>query len=101
MVRHLEKKGRDLACGESVSDPSWGWRTWAMARRYVRRVSLAGRGAASISIWRFIRHSLGLKAPRGWGWLTNPKRAAYNRVYYRTSLGLGPFFRGLRGKKWF
>lgn len=26
---------------------------------------------------------MGFKAPRGWGWITNPKRAAYNRAYYR------------------
>ena len=31
--------------------------------------------------------SLGLKAPRGWGWITNPKKAAYNRVYNRTTRG--------------
>ena len=36
-----------------------------------------------------VRHSLGLKAPRGYGWLTNPKRAAYNRVYNRSTVGLG------------
>jgi acylphosphatase len=30
-----------------------------------------------------------MKAPRGWGWLTNPKKAAYNRVYNRTTFGLG------------
>ena len=36
-----------------------------------------------------MRHSLGLKAPRGYGWLTNPKKAAYNRVYNRTTVGLG------------
>lgn len=34
-----------------------------------------------------VRHSLGLKAPRGWGWLTNPKKAAYNRIYNRTTRG--------------
>jgi len=28
---------------------------------------------------------MGLKAPRGYGWITNPKRAAYNRVYNRTT----------------
>ena len=27
------------------------------------------------------------EAPRGWGWITNPKKAAYNRVYNRTSRG--------------
>jgi hypothetical protein len=36
---------------------------------------------------RYVRNSLGLKAPRGWGWLTNPKKAAYNRVYNRTTVG--------------
>jgi hypothetical protein len=36
---------------------------------------------------RAVRQRLGLKAPRGWGWLTNPKRAAYNRVYNRTTRG--------------
>ena len=32
---------------------------------------------------RYVRHSLGLKAPRGMGWITNPRRAAYNRAYNR------------------
>jgi hypothetical protein len=49
--------------------------------------SLRKRIAARTSPARFIRHSLGLKAPRGLGWLTNPKRAAYNRIYNRTSFG--------------
>lgn len=49
--------------------------------------SLKKRIAARISPARFIRHSLGLKAQRGWGWLTNPKRAAYNRIYHRTTFG--------------
>ena len=29
--------------------------------------------AARTSPARFVRHNLGLKAPRGWGWLTNPR----------------------------
>lgn len=49
--------------------------------------SLTKRIAARTSVKRYVRHSLGLKAPRGWGWLTNPKKAAYNRVYNRTSVG--------------
>ncbi len=51
--------------------------------------SLKKRVAARLSWKRYVRHSLGLKAPRGWGWLTNPKRALYNRVYNRTSFGCG------------
>ena len=48
-----------------------------------RRPSLRKRFAARTSVTRVLRHSLGLKLPRGFGWLANPKRAAYNRVYYR------------------
>ena len=54
-----------------------------------RRPSLRKRIAARTSWKRVVRHSLGVKAPRGWGWVTNPKRAAYNRVYNRTTFGLG------------
>lgn len=50
--------------------------------------SLKKRLAARTSPARWVRHSLGLKAPRGWGWLTNPRKAAYNRVYNRTAFGL-------------
>lgn len=53
----------------------------------IRIPSLRKRIAARTSIKRVVRHSLGLKAPRGWGWLTNPRRAAYNRIYNRTSVG--------------
>ena len=52
-----------------------------------RKPSLRKSIAARTSVKRYIRHSLGFKAPRGWGWLTNPKRAAYNRMYYRTTFG--------------
>jgi len=49
--------------------------------------SLKKRIAARTSWKRMVRHNLGLKAPRGLGWITNPKKAAYNRVYNRTSVG--------------
>lgn len=49
--------------------------------------SLTKRIAARTSVKRILRHNLGLKAPRGMGWLTNPKKAAYNRVYNRTTRG--------------
>lgn len=53
----------------------------------LRIPSLRKRIAARTSIKRIIRHNLGMKAPRGWGWLTNPRKAAYNRVYSRTTRG--------------
>ena len=54
----------------------------------LRTPSLRGRLAAGTSLKRYVRHSLGLKAPRGWGWLTNPRRAAYNRIYSRTTVSV-------------
>jgi hypothetical protein len=55
----------------------------------IRRPSLRKRIAARTSWKRAVRQNLGIKAPRGYGWLTNPKKAAYNRVYSRTTIGLG------------
>jgi hypothetical protein len=52
----------------------------------VRKPSLRRVIGARTSPARFVRHSLGLKTPRGYGWLTNPKRAAYNRIYSRTTV---------------
>lgn len=52
----------------------------------VRMPSLKKSIAARTSVKRFVRHNLGLKAPRGMGWITNPKKALYNRVYNRTTV---------------
>lgn len=52
----------------------------------IRTPSIRRSIAARTSPKRFIRHSLGLKAPRGWGWITNPRKAAYNRIYSRTTI---------------
>ncbi len=51
----------------------------------IRTPSLNKRISARTSPARFVRHSLGVKAPRGYGWITNPKKASYNRVYNRTT----------------
>ena len=59
--------------------------------------SLSKRIAARTSVKRIIRHNLGFKAPRGMGWLTNPKKAAYNRVYKRTTRGCMVTLIGLIG----
>lgn len=52
-----------------------------------RKPSLRGRISARTSLPLIVRHNLGLKAPRGLGWVTNPRKALYNRVYRRTSIG--------------
>ena len=43
--------------------------------------SLSKRIAACTSVKRVIRHNLGFKAPKGMGWITDPKKALYNKVY--------------------
>lgn len=78
----------------------------------IRTPSLTKRIAARTSWKRVVRHNMGFKAPRGFGWFTNPKRAAYNRIYNRTTvkadgliiLGatlivalIGGIFRGIAG----
>jgi len=30
--------------------------------------------------WLAVLTNLGLKAPRGYGWVTNPKKAAYKKI---------------------
>jgi hypothetical protein len=62
----------------------------------LRTPSLKKRIAARTSWKRVVSHSLGFKAPRGWGWLTNPKKAAYNRIYNRTSFSVDSLFKGSR-----
>jgi hypothetical protein len=58
-----------------------------MVRFGFRVPALRKRISARTSLKRYIRNNLGLKAPRGWGWLRNPRKAAYNRVYNRTTRG--------------
>ena len=52
-----------------------------------RKPSLNKRISANTSTKRYVRHSLGVKAPKGYGFLTDPKKAAYNKVYNKTSKG--------------
>jgi hypothetical protein len=52
----------------------------------IRKPSLRKRIAARTSVKRMIRNNLGIKAPRGMGLLTNPKKAIYNRMYNRTNI---------------
>jgi hypothetical protein len=52
-----------------------------------RMPSIAKRIAARTSVKRIVKNELGLKAPRGYGWITNPKKFVYNKVYNKTSTG--------------
>jgi hypothetical protein len=49
--------------------------------------SIIKRIAARTSVRRIVRHNLGVKAPQGGGWVTDPKKALYNKVYNKTSRG--------------
>ena len=49
--------------------------------------SINKRIAARTSWKRIVRHNHGLKVPRGYGWITNPKKYMYNKVYNKTSRG--------------
>jgi hypothetical protein len=49
----------------------------------IRKPSIKKRIAARTSPKRMIRSKI--RVPKGYGWLTNPKKAAYNRVYNHTT----------------
>jgi hypothetical protein len=54
--------------------------------------NLNKRISARTSVKRIIRHNLGFKAPRGMGWITNPKKFVYNKIYNKTTVGTGCIF---------
>ena len=51
--------------------------------------SITKRIAARTSVKRIVQNELGMKAPRGYGWITNPKKFVYNKVYNKTTVGSG------------
>jgi hypothetical protein len=53
-----------------------------------RKPSLKRRISARTSIKRQVVHRAGLKMPRGYGVLRNPKKAVYNKVYNQTSFDI-------------
>ena len=54
----------------------------------IRRPSLKRMISARLSIPRMVRHRLGLKMPRGFGFLTSPKRFIYNLIYSRFTISV-------------
>lgn len=64
-----------------------------MRRSFVRKPSLKKSISARTSPKRIIRHNMGIKAPRGYGWVTNPKKYVYNKIYNKTSIDI---FKSLR-----
>jgi len=60
----------------------------------LRVPSLKKRISARTSLKRYARHSLGIKMPRGTGFITNPKKALYNKIYNKTSFSIGSLVSG-------
>lgn len=56
-------------------------RTTGRAKRAVKRAVIPGYGK------------------KGMGWVTNPKRAAYNKIYHKTTVGAGDILSGSAGAK--
>lgn len=54
----------------------------------MRKPSLKKRISARSSIKRQVVHRAGLKMPRGYGWVRDPKKYAYNKVYQRTTFDI-------------
>jgi len=54
----------------------------------IRTPSLKKRISARTSIKRQVVHRAGLKMPRGYGWIRNPEKYMYNKVYNRTSFDI-------------
>lgn len=54
----------------------------------MRKPSLKKRIAARTSLKRQIVHRAGLKMPRGYGWIRNPKKYAYNKANNRTTFNI-------------
>ena len=56
-----------------------------------RKPSIKKSFSAKFSAKKIIKNALGLRAPRGLGILTNPKKALRNKVYNKTTSGIGLF----------
>lgn len=54
----------------------------------IRKPSLKKSISARTSLKRQIVHRAGLKMPRGYGWIRDPKKYAYNKVYNKTSFSI-------------
>ncbi len=53
-----------------------------------RKPSLKKRISAKTSLKRQVVHRTGIKMPKGKGWIRNPKKYVYNKVYNKTSFDI-------------
>lgn len=59
----------------------------------LRKPSINKMIGSRISAKRYMRNNLGLKVPRGWGWVTNPKKYTYNKIYHKTTFSIFDLFK--------
>lgn len=60
-----------------------------------RKPSIKKRIRARTSLKRQVVHRTGLKMPKGKGWIRNPKKHAYNKIYNKTSFDSFKFLKKL------
>lgn len=61
----------------------------------MRKPSLKKSLSARTSVKRQVVHRAGIKMPKGYGVLRNPKKAVYNKVYNKTSFDIFKIFKNL------
>ena len=61
----------------------------------MRKTSLKKSLRARTSLKRNIVHRAGFKMPRGYGWVRNPKKYMYNKVYHRTTFSIFKVFKNM------
>lgn len=59
----------------------------------VRRANFRRRVTDRFSVKRNVVNRLGLKVPRGYGWMRNPGKYLYNKVYNRLSFRVTDLFK--------
>jgi hypothetical protein len=74
---------------ETIPTDSSYFKIIALMKFGLRIPSLTKRIAARTSVKRIVQNKLGLKMPRGYGWVTNPHKFIYNKVYTKTTTGIG------------
>ena len=72
---------------------------WKQMKFGIRIPSLKKRISARTSIKRQIVHRAGLKMPKGYGWVRNPEKYLYNKVYNKTSFDIFKLLKKLLKQK--
>lgn len=86
----MSRSGLSAATGEMHGSYHRGMKFGFRTPSISRSVSARTRGRVTRTVKRTVVPGYGAK---GMGWLRNPRRAAYNKVYKKTTFGIGDLFR--------